>query len=158
MALHKFYIGGMGPYLYDDTVLIDDVDGDFAGEFQHGFITSGPLKTENVPVDSSDVLRLDDLGSLIMSAERIVEILVATGTIAQVTNMVLASGTYDVFLPTLASGKDRVYEIKNTGSGVITLKPNATEPAVEIDGEVSQPLRAGDCVSVISDNSDWWVI
>jgi len=158
MTIRKVYFGSLGPFLYDDIIPIDDVDGDFAGEDQKGLITDGPVKVENTPATSYDVLRFDDLGELIVSAQRTTETFIATGTIAYLTNVVLATGTYDLFLPTLVLGEKRVYDVKNDGVGVITLKPNATEPAVEIEGEVYQTLRPGDSVSVWSDLTDWSVL
>jgi len=87
-----------------------------------------------------------------------VETFTSTGTINVNSNVVYANGTFDLFLPELAVGVKRVYEIKNIGTGVITLKANVVESSVEIEEEVSQPLYAGDCFTVTSDNTDWWVI
>ena len=64
MADKKIYLGSVGPFLYDDTDLIDDPDGDFAGEQQSGLRTSGPIRTDNPPVESTDVLRKGDLAAL----------------------------------------------------------------------------------------------
>ena len=158
MTVHKYYIGGLGPYLYDDTEALLDPDGDFPGEFQNGIITSGTIKAEQVPSATAEVLRFDDLGSLILSAKKVTESFTETGTISYLSNIILATGTYDLFLPTLALGEKRVYDVKNDGTGVITLKPGTTEPLVEIEGETSQPLNPGDCATVISDLTDWSVI
>lgn len=43
MATKKYYIGSHGPFLYDDTSLINDPDGDFAGETLKGLTTSGDV-------------------------------------------------------------------------------------------------------------------
>ena len=158
MTVHKYYIGGMGPYLYDDTELINDADGDFAGEYQSGLITSGEVKTTKIPTAGDEVLRLDDLGSIILSAEKIVEEFIESGTITYTSNVILVSGTFDLFLPTVANGEKRVYDIKNIGTGIITLKPNSAESSVEIEGETEQLLYEGDCATVTSDATEWWVI
>jgi len=43
MAVKKIYIGSVGPFEYDDTDLIEDADGDFAGEYQQAIRTNGAL-------------------------------------------------------------------------------------------------------------------
>ena len=48
MAIKKFYIGSFGPFEYDDTELIDDIDGDFAGETRKAMATTGDLITGDV--------------------------------------------------------------------------------------------------------------
>lgn len=60
MALKKLYIGTVGPFLYDDTDLIDDEDGDFAGETHKGIVTDGQLIVEKAPTDPNHVMRKTD--------------------------------------------------------------------------------------------------
>ena len=60
MTVKKFYLGSLGPFLYDDTDDIDDPDGDFSGETQKGFITDGSIQTTYDPIADNDVLRLKD--------------------------------------------------------------------------------------------------
>lgn len=60
MALRKLYIGTVGPFLYDDADLIDDEDGDFAGENYKGLVTNGQLIVEEAPTDPSHVMRKVD--------------------------------------------------------------------------------------------------
>lgn len=43
MATKKVYIGSVGPFLFDDTNLIDDPDGDFPGETQKALVTDGEV-------------------------------------------------------------------------------------------------------------------
>ena len=141
MAVKHFYIGGMGPYLFDDTIPLLDLDNYFPGENQYALITDGRLNVNDGVI-----------------ANKITESFASTGTINKYSQMIFADGTYDLFLPTIANSEDYVYEIKNIGTGVITIKPNANEPTVEIDNEISQPLRTEDCISIINDDSNWWVI
>lgn len=68
MTVRKYYIGGMGPYLYDDAELINDADGDFAGEYQSGLVTDGPIKTTNPAIENDDVLRLADVNGIVTIA------------------------------------------------------------------------------------------
>ena len=141
MTIRYYYVGGMGPYIYDDSIPLLDPDGNFPGENQYALITNGRINVD---------------GGVI--ANKILEEFIVTGTIDKYSQMIFASGTYDLFLPTLTNADNYVYEIKNVGTGIITLKPNASEPTVEIDNETSQPIRLEDCISVISDNTEWWVI
>lgn len=65
MTVYKFYIGGMGPYLYDDTVDVLDPEGDFIGETQSGMLTDGAIRTSKTPTSAGDMLRFDDIGDLV---------------------------------------------------------------------------------------------
>ena len=47
MALQKIYIGSVGPFLYEDTDPINDVDSDFAGEDRNALTTGGQLLIED---------------------------------------------------------------------------------------------------------------
>lgn len=44
MATKKVYIGSIGPFEYDDTELIDDPDGDFAGEYKQAVRSNGTIQ------------------------------------------------------------------------------------------------------------------
>jgi hypothetical protein len=158
MTVRKYYIGSQGPYFYDDTEPINDVDGDFTGETRKGFITDGPAKVSQIPSEDFDVIRFDDLGELVASTKRIFEGFSSTGTINYLSNVIACVGTFDLFLPTLVAGDLRVYEIKNIDFGIITLKPNASEPLVEIENELFQPLRPGDSITVFNNDVEWWVL
>ena len=140
MAIKYFYTGGMGPYFYDDDVPVLDPEGLFPGKFQHAVLTDGPIRA----------------GSLI--ADKIVEVFIATGTIDVDTQMVFASGSFNLFLPTALAGEDGLYEIKNEGVGVVILMPNSTDIDVLIELETYQPLNPGDCISLISRGDSWRVI
>lgn len=65
MAWRKVYYGTVGPFYYDDAVLIDDPDGDFAGINQYAVITDGGVRASRAPVHGHDVLRLEDLEELL---------------------------------------------------------------------------------------------
>lgn len=47
MAVKKVYIGSVGPFLYDDTNLINDPDGDFVGETCKAVTSDGDVLTNN---------------------------------------------------------------------------------------------------------------
>ena len=46
MTTRKIYTGGNGPYLFDDTNLVNDQDGDFAGQTRDAIVTDGDLTTD----------------------------------------------------------------------------------------------------------------
>lgn len=60
MTIRKVYFGSRGPFLYDDTDLINDADGDFAGMYYSGVVAEQMIVTE-APTDPSHVARLSDL-------------------------------------------------------------------------------------------------
>ena len=49
----------------------------------------------------------------------------------------------------------RIYNIKNSGSGVITVDGDGSET---IEGELTQTLYNGDSMQIQSDNSGWVII
>lgn len=66
MARKKLYIGSLGPYLYDNAKAIDDPDGDFAGRDNEALVTDGQLIVEEAPTEDYHVVRIDDLGAMIL--------------------------------------------------------------------------------------------
>lgn len=63
MAEKKVYIGSIGPLLFDDVDLLDDVDGDFSGQTIIGAVTdSSIVATEfiGIPISSISVSNIDD--------------------------------------------------------------------------------------------------
>jgi len=140
MTVKHYYLGGMGPYSYDDTIPLLDLAGNFTGQYQSALTTDGAVIADTISTGNN------------------VKVFTATGTITTHSDIILASGTFTLFMPTVTKGKDRVYEIKNIGTGIVTLKPNSAEPLVEIEGEVYQTLNAGDSITLISDAVAWWVI
>ena len=64
--------------------------------------------------------------------------------------------TFAVSLPTAVNAANKVLEIKNVGTGVITIEPNGAET---IDGESSVTLNVqGESLTLVSDSTEWWVI
>lgn len=66
MAEKKVYIGSVGPFLYDDADLIDDVDGDFAGENYTALTTDGQMLIEGAPINLNHIVRLQDLINMLI--------------------------------------------------------------------------------------------
>ena len=65
------------------------------------------------------------------------------------------SGTFTVTLPTAAGAQGKIYNIKNSGTGVITV---ATTSSQTIDGSTSAQLFQYDCITVQSNNANWVII
>ena len=190
MTVFKYYIGAMGPYLYDDTVDVLDPDGDFPGETQNGFLTDGGISVGDITLNGATASRLiatdgskklvsvadltswilgitgdiivsdDGDGTVTISEDRILESFNAEDTVLSTTKFILAEGTFDLFLPTLSDGDGRIYEIKNIGSGIVSLKPNSIESAKTIDEETQQDIRSNDSLTVYGEdaNDSWWII
>ena len=68
---------------------------------------------------------------------------------------ILANGTFTVTLPTSAGIKNKLFYIKNTGSGTITIDGDGSET---IDGDTSIILESNDSVIIISDDTNWQIL
>ena len=63
MTLRKVYFGDFGPFLVPDDHLVNDPDGDFAGEYHIGMRSEAPLKAtefQGIPVMGISVVDIDD--------------------------------------------------------------------------------------------------
>lgn len=60
MATKKYYIGTHGPFVYEDTDLVGDPDGDFSGETVRG-LTTDQAYVSDAPGTGEEVVRLDDI-------------------------------------------------------------------------------------------------
>ncbi len=65
------------------------------------------------------------------------------------------SGTFTVTLPTAVGVSGKVYNIKNSGTGAITV---ATTSAQTIDGNATESLIQYNCMTVQSNGSNWIII
>lgn len=61
MAEKKIWIGSVGPFLYDDAENVQDPDGTFSGKTQRGVFSEGAIYVDEKPVDSDEVVRMEDL-------------------------------------------------------------------------------------------------
>lgn len=61
MAEQKVWMGSVGPFLYDDTDLIDDVDGDMPSATHSGIVTTGQMIINQAPSVDGNVLRMQDV-------------------------------------------------------------------------------------------------
>ena len=65
------------------------------------------------------------------------------------------SGTFTVTLPAVSGTTGRIYVVKNSGAGIITLDGNASET---IDGAATQTVVAGAAVTIQSTGTQWIII
>ncbi len=76
-------------------------------------------------------------------------------TLTADNELVLASGTVTITLPKAASTPGKMYHIKNTSTGVITVEPDGDET---IDDETSVEMNQYDCMDIVSDSVEWWIV
>ena len=70
MATKKIYGGSsVGPLLYDDSIALDDPDGDFAGADYHALVTDGQLWVEQAPTLDQHVVRKVDMTSFYINVK-----------------------------------------------------------------------------------------
>jgi hypothetical protein len=69
--------------------------------------------------------------------------------------VITCDGTFTVTLPTADGCAGREYNIKNIGTGVITVDANSTET---IDGELTQTLDQWDAMAIVSNGTGWLII
>ncbi len=74
MTEKKIYIGSVGPFIFDDTDLIDDEDGDFAGDTMKSIVTNHQMQITDPPADDEHIVRLEDMDGRIFSATSVADI------------------------------------------------------------------------------------
>jgi hypothetical protein len=62
------------------------------------------------------------------------------------------SNTFTVTLPTAVGIDGKIYVVKNSGSGTITVDPNGSQT---IDGALTKTLSPGDVLQITSDGVNW---
>ena len=65
------------------------------------------------------------------------------------------ANTFTVTLPTAVGITGRIYNIKNSGTGTITVDGDGTEA---IDGEPILTINQYDCITVQSTNAGWIIV
>lgn len=136
MAERKIYIGSEGPYLYDDTELIDDPDGDFSGESQYAARSDGPMRATEfigVPVMGVSVVNIDDPSAELnlLSASNIGGLLAAY----QVTGS--ANDPFTLYLwDTDAAAENVPYSIDGVGGTWIAVAGKYVTGDVYVSGDI----------------------
>jgi hypothetical protein len=82
---------------------------------------------------------------------------ITTGTTLDATHfMVLASGTISITLPTAVGIVGRIYNIKNVGTGIITILTTSSQ---SIDGNTSLTITTKySSLQIIADGTGWNII
>jgi len=116
------------------------------------------LITDKATLDYAKSMNLE-LDNLNRDLNRYVGKLVVTSvtdtySIIADDEVILCSGTFTVTLPGAGSSEGKVFYIKNTGSGTVTISSDET-----IDDDDTYDLGSQyDFISVVSDGTEWWVI
>lgn len=75
---------------------------------------------------------------------------------AAITDSVIAcTGTLTVTLPAVSGIGGRIYHIKNTGTGIVTVDGNSSET---IDDELTVDLIPDENLTVATDGSEWYIL
>lgn len=69
--------------------------------------------------------------------------------------VLLCNGTFTVTLPTASGIGGKVYQIKNVGTGLVTVDGNASET---IDGSLTVVVAAGNNLYIMSDGTNWVIL
>ena len=100
-----------------------------------------------------DNLRIDInrfVGTLVTRA------ITSSATLKAGDELILCNGTFTVTLPLVTSLLGKVYTIKNTGTGTITIDGNNSET---IDGQATASLSSQyDFITILSDKSSWHIV
>jgi len=70
-------------------------------------------------------------------------------------DVILCDGTFTLSLHTAVGYEGKVHDIKNEGSGVITINPDGSET---IDGDLTVSLIQYDELTIMSDGANWQII
>lgn len=130
---------------------ISQADGDARYVLKTGDSMTGPLSIDNgaFVADSSGVVLTTSLTLPIVAK-------VAAYTITNLDYTInCTSGSFTVTLPTAVGIAGRVYVIKNSGVGSITLDGNGAQT---IDTLATQPIVSGGAMKVQSDGANWIII
>ena len=122
-------------------------------------VTSAATPTLTVIAgDGSGASNLSVTGTLTVSGAVALPYIAKTADYTATTaNYVIdcTANSFIVTLPTAAGIAGRLYVIKNSGAGVITLDGNAAET---IDGSATWPILAGAALTVQSNGTNWIVL
>ena len=78
-----------------------------------------------------------------------------TYTILSSDSTVFCSGTFTATLPSAVGLGGKIFNVKNIGTGTITLEADGTET---IDTSLNLSISSMDAITVFSDGIEWWII
>jgi hypothetical protein len=79
----------------------------------------------------------------------------STSSVSTAFTVVTSSSSSTQTLPSAANATGRVYTVKNRGTGLVTVSPQGSET---IDGKTAAHLYKNQCISVMSDGTNWVVL
>lgn len=115
--------------------------------------------TEELPIAGSEKINLQQIVDYLNSGGTI-----TTSYVTKSANYTLISGdtliecnsnTFTITLPTASGISGKIYIIKNTGTGIITIDPDGTET---IDSELTQTITQFDAIWIQSNGTNWIII
>ncbi len=112
-----------------------------------------------VPDGEATLDPLTSLAGLVVSGVDIratLEEVVTATTLTENHFLVLVNGTLTITLPKAVNHKERIYTIKNIGTGMVTINAYSSE---KIDGEGTVVLNSQySYVRIVSDGDEWFII
>ena len=63
MALRKYYLGSVGPLVFDDSEPVNDLDGDFTGLTFQSFLANFQGHITVPPAVANEILRFQDIAA-----------------------------------------------------------------------------------------------
>lgn len=106
----------------------------------------------------SNTITFANIGGTLLPGQLVFPYVAITSAYAITTNdfqVECTSGTFSVTLPDATLFKGRVFSVKNSGTGTITL---ATTSFQTIDGSLTQPLSQWFNLTVMSNGTNWIII
>lgn len=119
-------------------------------------ITRRRSEVQDIQVVKTDLNTLATAIDSGTSANYMAYVAKSTNYTATVTdNVILCTGTFTITLPTAVGNGGKVFNIKNVSTGTITVDANGSQT---IDGELTQTVLEYDNLTVISNNSNWFIL
>jgi len=117
------------------------------------------VEWHKVPDGEATLDPLTSLAGLVVSGidikAKLEEVATAT-TLTENHYLVLVNGTITITLPKAVNHKERMYTIKNIGSGAVTVNAYSGE---KIDGEGTVVLNSQySYITIVSDGEEWFII
>lgn len=98
-----------------------------------------------------------DLRDFVVSVFGVSGVVSKTGTYTATDDdqTILCNGSFTLTLPAAADRTNKLFCIKNTGTGVITIDGDGAET---IDNSTNVLLNQYDSLTIVSDGTEWWII
>lgn len=131
-----------------------------SGSTQNGQITvttnSGSISGNNISlVGDSNIQTSGSSTTITISSAGSVKTKSSTYTALSTDSFILCtSNSFTITLPSPSSLENKIYNIKNSGSGIVTV---ATTGSEKIDGEDTQQIHQDESLTLITDSTNWYI-